>query len=569
MKTKVILIILTFFWVGLKAQTFNIGLKESAGDCLLQSSCDENVICYDLFIQIEEPNWALRSYNIWFQYPVPPFLIYNSDNACLTQNGGDTDNNAYGQYRVSGVNGSSLLVSNVPVTIHSMCFEYADGNLILDSLIRAGGPAMIYGFPFESTITLVNTVTGQTSALSISSATSIAVELKNKQKIDVFQGWSGISAWLEPNNPGIGDMFSPVVSNLVLMYNYNGGIYYPEHNINTINNWNYHAGYIIKVTGDISLNICGTEASDKNLNLTAGWNIIPVLSRSDVPVEEVFGALGNNLVVAKEIAGYKLYYPAFSINSLGSLQPGKAYYVKVLAACTITFPEAGGSKASVNHDYYFEQISPWNPIVKTPNSHLFCFDIASHGIFETGDLIGAFDQNGACTGMMEVLDSNSPFAVPVFANDETTESKDGLNDGEEISFRLWRPSSGEDFNLELVYREDSPSHGNFVSNGISLVKDIKMNSSGTTINNFLLGVELSIFPNPTASELNLKLAGDVLIEGKTIFTNSNGQILFTKEMKHNAGISNRVFDLSKYPTGVYYLRVISANYYNIQKVIIE
>ncbi len=569
MKTKVILIILTFAWVGLKAQTFSIGIKESAGDCLLQSSCDDNTLCYDVFIQIAEPNWAIRSYNIWLQYPAPPLLTYNSDNACLIQNGGDTDDNIEGKYRVSGVNGSALLSPNIPVTLHSICFEYTDGNLILDSLIRAGGPALLYGFPFESTITLVNTVTGLTSALALTSTASIGIELKNNQIIDVFQGWSGISAWLQPTEPAIADMMSPVVSNLVLMYNLNGGIYFPEHSINTINNWNYQSGYVIKVTDDFSLDICGTQASNRSISLSAGWNIIPVLSRSDVPVEDVFNAIGNKLVLVKEIAGYQLYYPAFSINTLGSLRPGKAYLIKVLEGCTITFPEASGSKASTNNNFYFEQISPWNPIVKTPNTHLFCFDISSHGVFETGDLVGAFDQNGLCTGMMEVLDGNNPFAVPVFANDETTEAKDGLNESEEIAFRMWRPSSGEEFNLELVYREDSPSHGNFVSNGISFVKDIKMNSSGTTINNFLSGVELNIFPNPTKGELNLKLSGDVLIEGKTVFTNSNGQILFSGEMKHKEGISNRVFDLSEYPTGIYYLRVISTNYYNIRKVIVE
>jgi len=569
MKTKVILIILTFVWVGLKAQTFSLGIKESAGNCLLQSSCDDQTICYDLFIQIEEPNWAIRSYNIWFQYAPPPLLSYNSDNACLIQNGGDTDNNVEGKYRVAGVNGSALLNPNVAVTLHSICFEFTDGNLILDSLIRAGGPALLYGFPFESTITFVNTITGQTSPLSVTSVASIGIELKNKQIIDVSQGWSGISAWMQPTEPDIVDMMSPAVNNLVLMYNLTGGIYFPQNNINTINNWNYQSGYIIKVTNGVSLDICGTEAENKSVQLSAGWNIIPVLSRSEVPVEDIFDALGNNLVLVKEIAGYQLYYPAFSINSIGSLKPGKAYYVKVLSACTINFPEATDTKASLSQNFYFEQISPWNPIVKTPNSHLFCFEMAKPGIFETGDLIGAFDQNGVCTGMMEILDSNNPFAVPVFANDETTDAKDGLNESEEIAFRMWRPSSGEEFNLELVFDENSPSQGFFVSNGISFVKDIKMNTSGITINNFLSGVELNVFPNPTTGDLTLKLAGDVVIEGKTVFTNSSGQMLFKKDIKHIGGISKHDFDFSSYPAGAYYLRTISKNYYNIQKIIVE
>jgi len=569
MKTKVLFIVLSFFWIGLKAQTVSIHIKESTGDCLLNSSCEDNTLCYDMILEINEPNWMLRSYNVWVQYPSPPLLNYNSDNSCLVQNGGDTDNDINGQYRVSGVNGSSLLLPNVPITFHSICFEYTDENLIVDSLIKVGGTALMFGYPFESAITLMNTVTGVSTGINLTSTESIPIRYNNNQNIEITGGWSGISAWLQPNQPDIEDMMSPVIDKLVVMYNLTDGIFYPSYNINTIINWNNKSGYITKVSEGASISFCGTESDDKSIDLMAGWNIIPVLSRNPIPVEQVFNDLGNNLVLVKAIAGYQLYYPVFSINTLNSLAPGKAYFVKVLQNCTITFPDESIADPSLKQEYYFQNTSPWNIVSETPESHIFCFDVSASSVFQTGDLIGAFDQNGLCSGLMEVLDADGSFAVPVFINDQTTDTKDGLNEGELISFRMWRPATGDEFNLVLSYREDSPSGGNFVSNGISFVKSASISSSGSLINNYLKGIDLSVYPNPTSGELNLKLTGDVRLAGKIVFTTVKGQILFKRELQHTGSISDRQFDLSAYKPGVYYLRVVSEDYYNIQKIIIE
>ena len=134
---------------------------------MLATDCQTNIACFDLIISINEPDWEFASYNIWTEYPAPPVMSYSSDNACLTQNGGDTDNNPAGQYRVSGINGITHLQPNVPTVFHSICYSYPDENTIQDSVIASGGTLNLYGFPFYSTITLVKHSLGNTVGITI------------------------------------------------------------------------------------------------------------------------------------------------------------------------------------------------------------------------------------------------------------------------------------------------------------------------------------------------------------------------------------------------------------------
>lgn len=149
------------------AQTVTIDIQESGGGCTLATDCETNTACFDLLITVNQSNWQLASYNIWTEYPSPPVMSYANDNACLTQNGGDTDNNTQGQYRVSGINGISVLPVNTPTVFHTICYSYSDELEIRDSLIASGGTLTLYDFPFYSTITLVKATTGQTVGITI------------------------------------------------------------------------------------------------------------------------------------------------------------------------------------------------------------------------------------------------------------------------------------------------------------------------------------------------------------------------------------------------------------------
>jgi hypothetical protein len=568
MKTIALILIVTF-WAGLQAQNIQVRIEKTSGNCLLESNCETNTVCYDLILEIDEPGWELRSYNVWVNYPAPPLMTYNSDNACETQNGGDTNNDPEGQYRVGGINGSWLLDAGAPNVFHSICFEYDNPAQLADKFIKSGGTAMVFGFPFESTITMLNTLTGESSGFILEDKDSIPITIDDSQIIGLDVGWSGISGWMQPADPNIETIMATAVDQLEVMYNLTDGIYSPAHNINTINNWNYKSGYIVKLNDDRAVGFCGTPADNKTINLMPGWNIIPVLSNMAVPVETVFDALGDKLIIAKEIAGYRVYYPAFSINTLSSLMPAKAYYIKVTESCSIEFPESIPLQTLANQEYYFDVFSPWKLENKTPESHIFVFENQASLTFDAGDMIGAFGQDGKCHGLMEVTEKGESFAIPTYINDNTTEGKDGFDNGDMILFKVLRIANGEEFTLDLSLAENSPSGKHFESNGISIIANATTGTTGTGIFHQSSGDGFVTYPNPVIDDLTIELKSDQAFDGRLMFTDTRGRLIFSEDFIHKGGISTRDFNLSAYQSGIYYLRLSADNYLVIRKIIIK
>ncbi len=564
-----ILMVLISFWVGAFAQNIQVKIEKSAGNCLLETNCETNTVCYDLVLEIDEPGWELRSYNVWVNYPPPPMMSYNSDNACVTQNGGDTNNDPEGQYRVGGINGSYELETGVTNVFHSICFEYNNSAMLFDEFITSGGTTMVFGFPFESTITLMNTQTGQTSGFLIENKDSIAIKIDDNQIIGLDVAWSGISGWLQPADPNLETVMAPAVDQLEVMYNLTDGIYSPGNEINTINNWNYKSGYIVKMNDENIVGFCGTTADNTIINLMPGWNIIPVLSNMEVPVEMVFDALGEKLIIVKEIAGFRVYYPALSINSLSTLIPGKAYYVMVTESCTIEFPEELPFQTMANQEYYFEDFSPWNVVNKTPESHTFIFSDEAALTFDGGDIIGTFGQDGSCYGLMEITEKGTSFALPSFNNDNTTALKDGFDENDHITFKLFRVATGLEYNLDISLAADSPSGKQFSPNGISIVENVSLGTTGSGLVHFATGENVVTYPNPVLDEMTLELKRDLNFDGKLIFTDGRGRLIFSEDFMHSGGLSSRKFNLSVYQAGVYYLRISADNYLVIRKIIIN
>jgi len=155
------------------------------------------------------------------------------------------------------------------------------------------------------------------------------------QKVILAQGWSGISAFINPGDDDVVQMFDPIINDLIILQNASG-MFWPEQNINTIGSWNTHQGYQVKVADSVELFIAGTRENNKTLQLTGGWNLIPVLSECEVDMAGLFN--GTDLIIIKEVAGWGIYWPEFGINTLGALSPGKAYFVLMGSEGDVTFP---------------------------------------------------------------------------------------------------------------------------------------------------------------------------------------------------------------------------------------
>lgn len=78
---------------------------------------------------------------------------------------------------------------------------------------------------------------------------------------------------------------------------------------------------------------------------------------------------------------------------------------------------------------------------------------------------------------------------------------------------------------------------------------------------------ISLYPNPTTSELNLKI---VLTKSETMqieLIDFTGRIMNTSKVHLKEGINNLGMDLSKYPSGIYFVKINSGNLNYASKVI--
>jgi hypothetical protein len=155
--------------------------------------------------------------------------------------------------------------------------------------------------------------------------------------LELSSGWNSISSFLNPSVSDIESICNPIMGDMIIMQNLYD-LYYPHMNINTIDEWEYQKGYLIKVEGDCQLPIQGYASDNKTLQLNNGWNLISVLSDCDVDTEELFSGITSYIRIVKDAAGTGVYWPSMGINSLPVMKSGKAYYVKIFTNKTITFP---------------------------------------------------------------------------------------------------------------------------------------------------------------------------------------------------------------------------------------
>jgi hypothetical protein len=370
---------------------------------------------------------------------------------------------------------------------------------------------------------------------------SITVAGGVAQTIAVPKGWSGISSYIQPSIPLMDVVLNPIIDELTLLYNFEG-MYYPGQNIYTLGEWDAHDGYVINVSDDVLLTIEGEE-TPAVLFMEQGWTLMPVLIDEFFDLEYLFAGT-TALSIVKDVAGQGVYWNQYGINTIGFVEPGKSYYVLMNAPATINFETASTKSHRAAKPAKIIK-SPWNTVVPGPASHVVAFNLAEN-VFQTGDVVGGFNMDGACTGMVQLTDVNAPFALSVFGNSGYVSLSNSLEIGEAISYKLYRPSTDETFDLEVRYNA-AMNTGHFETNGLSEVKLVKL--APVEVSELQL-LKVSVYPNPSDGTFTVDGNG-----GQTeleIF-NALGEQVYSSEamLPHKVNLGNR-------PAGVYFIKITSA-----------
>lgn len=371
--------------------------------------------------------------------------------------------------------------------------------------------------------------------------------------INLPVGWSGISSFIEPSNPDIPVMFDALTGELVVLYNF-GTMYYPAGGILPDKPWDVQSGYVVKISGEASLSICGSIAGSLTVSLNAGWNLMPVLSQVDVDVALTFDGVGP-VTFAKDVAGVGIYWKAYGINSLPWMTPGKAYFVYATDNVDVVLQESSSRLKNIP-DTENPKPTPWNQVFKTAESHIIVFPQAVTAGFRQGDIIGAFDALGSCCGTAEY--SGSSFGLTVFGDDPYSTSVDGFKSYEPFTLRLYRPETNQQFGLNLIYDPSAPSQGNYESNGLSVIKSVEVLPILNRGENS--GVDFELYPNPAKDFITIKTnALNAILE----IVNITGELVFSTRLTET---DTR---LSGLKPGIYFARLLSADDLTVRKLVIE
>jgi hypothetical protein len=291
--------------------------------------------------------------------------------------------------------------------------------------------------------------------------------------------------------------------------------------------------------------------------LNAGWNLIPVLSNCPVDVASLFD--GTSAMMVKEVAGWQLYWPAFGINTLGNLVPGRAYYVNMQNAETITFPDCDGLKTDATDQGFDLQNAPenWAEITLTPISHVIAIPKNAAGFenISVGDWIGVTDENGNCFGVTQFTGDN--MSVQVFGNDPLSDYKDGFEAGEYMQFVHFATAENGYNTITTVFDAAYPSaDGQFTENGISVVKSLEATGASIAQDE----INISIYPNPVSTNLIIQLDQ---FENTTLeVMNLQGQLLYSGKI--NAEKSE--LDFSTYTNGVYLVKLSGNGINHVERI---
>ncbi|MCB2220852.1 MAG: T9SS type A sorting domain-containing protein [Bacteroidetes bacterium] len=397
---------------------------------------------------------------------------------------------------------------------------------------------------------------------------ALSAEVMATQQMVFQPGWNLVSSSVVPLNTNMMSVFQPLIEdeNLLKVIDQDGGslVYLPLPDpegkwVNSIGEMSIMEGYYVKVSETADVSMQGMPlAMPVTVPLQSGWNIMGYPADDPQDALETVQPLIDGEVLYKVLddAGGLIQYIPFPepngqwINTIGNLQNGKGYYIKVLDESSLMIGEGqGGSNSksviAVNDPVYFEPVYQNNPYMPMH------FILMTNTMLNTGDEVGIFDGE-VCVGA-SVYDGNSnAMSITVTSMDDpATSEMDGFTIGNDFTIKVY--SNGQLYeSVQTEYIDGSETFAaleTYVGNITDVMTGSNENAAG--IQNFL-----KVAPNPASGSTSITLK--LTSEAKVAFTMHQltgevvSEINFGTILK---GTFNTKLDVSDLNPGVYVLKV--------------
>ncbi|HOT98678.1 MAG TPA: hypothetical protein PLN61_12050 [bacterium] len=273
----------------------------------------------------------------------------------------------------------------------------------------------------------------------------------DSMKIVCAAGWNMISSAVAPRDPTLSVTLTSISAHLVIMKDGAGRVYWPAYNIAILHDWSVPHGYLVYLTARDTLIIVGRRVSPGNtpLGLNTGWNMVSYLSTLALNPSDAFATIASYLVIAKNGLG-QVYWPAYNVNTIGSMTAGAGYQLYVSQSCTLSYPaNQGFGKSSAlptavlpipQHFSGYPNNSSDNAILLIEAPGLP--DKAEVGAWSSGRLVSA--------GVVQ----SGKAIMTLWGDNPCTDEMDGAAAGALITLTCWIPGSNQEKPLPLTRLQD-------------------------------------------------------------------------------------------------------------------
>ncbi|MEA3446731.1 MAG: T9SS type A sorting domain-containing protein, partial [Bacteroidota bacterium] len=305
---------------------------------------------------------------------------------------------------------------------------------------------------------------------SISNLTAISSQT---QDILLEYNWSNFSTYIEPFEPDIEDVFLDIISNVNVVKDGSGNIYWPQYGVNNIGSIEIGQGYKIKMDITQVLSITGIAISPEEIEipLPLNWSILGYLRQTPASIEYLLYSIVQNIQVVKNGSGV-IYWPQYGVNNIGNMISGDGYDIKMNFVDTLVY-SANFTNVPLSSSKSSVTTSKQELIKITDKNMTLGIPLSSWDILpEYGDEINVYSETGLIIGSAPFVRENT--AITIWGNDELSHEKDGLVDNENFTIRI-ESAKGKNVILNVEYWIEGDQ--TYSDNGISIIGKIMTNNT--------------------------------------------------------------------------------------------
>jgi hypothetical protein len=175
--------------------------------------------------------------------------------------------------------------------------------------------------------------------LAIDNVQITADELFGTQSIPLKAGWGILSTYLDPVPSLFNTVCADINPNLVIMKSGSGAVYWPVFSVNSIGYFTIGEGYQYLMLSADTLVVEGYNIAPDQTPLTVpvGWSVLGYIRTSPGQLIQMISTINGNIIILKDEDG-AVYWPAFLLDMIGVMEPGKGYQLKLDAQATLLYP---------------------------------------------------------------------------------------------------------------------------------------------------------------------------------------------------------------------------------------